>query len=51
MGANQSTGDNNGSAHLNSQPAKTCYYELLEVDKQASEEEYSHLATVNMHNI
>ncbi|KAL8898359.1 MAG: hypothetical protein Q9207_006743 [Kuettlingeria erythrocarpa] len=39
MGANQSTGDNNRSARSELQPVKKCYYELLEVDEQASEEE------------
>ncbi|KAL8763142.1 MAG: hypothetical protein Q9184_000987 [Pyrenodesmia sp. 2 TL-2023] len=39
MGANQSTGDESGSDRLNFQSAKTCYYELLGVDRQASEEE------------
>lgn len=44
MGANQSTGDNPESSRAKSQHAKTCYYELLGVERQASEEEYADIA-------
>ncbi|KAL8719863.1 MAG: hypothetical protein Q9225_003188 [Loekoesia sp. 1 TL-2023] len=39
MGANQSTGDDSGSGQTHSRPAKTCYYELLGVERHASDEE------------
>ncbi|KAL8949880.1 MAG: hypothetical protein Q9222_004053 [Ikaeria aurantiellina] len=39
MGANQSRSDGSGQHPVVSQSAKTCYYELLGVDRQATDEE------------
>ncbi|KAL8738926.1 MAG: hypothetical protein Q9181_000378 [Wetmoreana brouardii] len=39
MGANHSTGDDSENSQINVQSAKTCYYEVLGVSRQASEEE------------
>ena len=41
MGANQSTGSGSGG---NAQQAKRCYYEVLDVDRQASDDEYGTLS-------
>lgn len=45
MGANQSSdaGDNNGPGRSGPGEVKTCYYELLGIDRQASEDECVHL--------
>lgn len=41
MGANQSTlGGNDDFTQTTNGELKTCYYELLGVDRQASDEEY-----------
>ncbi len=40
MGANQSSnGGSHGGAQTNNGEVETCYYELLGVDRQATEEE------------
>ncbi|KAL8654700.1 MAG: hypothetical protein Q9210_001346 [Variospora velana] len=39
MGANQSSDGSHGSSRAQSKPTKQCYYELLGIDKQASDDE------------
>lgn len=41
MGANQSTGSGTGG---NAQQAKRCYYEVLNVNRQATDDEYGILS-------
>lgn len=42
MGANQSTGRGGGG---DTQQVKRCYYELLDVDRQATDDEYGIVST------
>jgi len=40
MGANQSSEQNDGGRGANNGEVKTCYYELLELDAKASDDEW-----------